>query len=151
VFPICWVVKDILLTKLAKEGNRNTILNVVFTLVLQDYSHFYRQGRSPSATRTCALWTNVELVHHQELALATKKKHLIKMSSLLLVLQDYSHFYRAGVPLPRGPVHSGPTLSWSTSRRKEDYLQFRLYSCTAGLFKKIKTVYRYRDFGRKYT
>lgn len=40
---------------------------------VQDYSHFYGQGGSPSATRQCPLWSNMTHLHSQELAIAAKK------------------------------------------------------------------------------
>ncbi len=41
--------------------------------MLQDYQHFYGQGGAPTTTKKCPLWSNMDLLHGQELALAAKK------------------------------------------------------------------------------
>ena len=38
-----------------------------------DYSHFYGQGGTPTATKTCPLWSDNDMLHKMEVARAAEK------------------------------------------------------------------------------
>jgi len=40
---------------------------------VEDYTHFYGQGGSPTATKTCPLWTDSKQLHEEEIASAAAK------------------------------------------------------------------------------
>lgn len=52
---------------------------------VKDYTHFYGQGGSPTATKTCPLWTDNQRLHEQEIAnAAAKAKEELAKSNLTL-------------------------------------------------------------------
>jgi len=52
---------------------------------VKDYTHFYGQGGTPTATKTCPLWTDNKRLHEQEIAnAAAKAKEELAKSNVIL-------------------------------------------------------------------
>jgi len=65
---------------------------------VKDYTHFYGQGGSPTATKTCPLWTDNQRLHEQEIAnAAAKAKEELAKSNLTL-----KHDPTKGIAAPAG-------------------------------------------------
>jgi len=67
---------------------------------VKDYTHFYGQGGTPTATKTCPLWTDNKRLHEQEIAnAAAKAKEELAKSNLTL-----KHDPTKGIAVPAEPA-----------------------------------------------
>ena len=72
---------------------------------VEDYSHFYGQGGAPTATKTCALWSDNKALHAGELAAAAEAaRERLARNQLTLDIDPLKDIARPAAPQTTGPT-----------------------------------------------